>query len=302
MLQTCVVNGAIDAPRFEGTHVVIGNRIYILGGSTGPTVSSALVSAAGQLGSFQILSGANLRFERRGGAASVVGQQLCVTGGRPSGPSGWGSDTYCATIQSDASVGAFATDGTNIPNEYNGGQLAYMMPVVIDADLWIEGGNAGGTLHGYGLRRRPMAAWTLVPNAIEQGRFDATQVLLENNLYVVGGQDINMTRETVMRAQVINGIPSTLAIVPGLTLPRVQQAASSVVVGDRFITFGGQGGPRDVVASTINSDHTLGGFSALAMPMTCLDTNGSPGAELIDDNVYILGASQSATIQRFPLR
>lgn len=144
---------ALSSERGSQVQVVIGGRIYLIGGdgpSTLSSVDAATVSATSELGAFAEAP-IQLATARFGACGAVVGSSVYVLGGND------GTQAIAsverATVAADGSLGSFADSGVALTLPRLGATAA-----VIGSYLYVGGGNSNGTDVGTTLERAPIAA------------------------------------------------------------------------------------------------------------------------------------------------
>jgi len=96
--------------RRDHAMVVVGNGVYVIGGSNGSPMASlerATIKADGLLENFELVPDVQLATARYGHTATVIGDSVFVVGG--TGPSGVIGDVERSRIGSDGRLGPFTS-------------------------------------------------------------------------------------------------------------------------------------------------------------------------------------------------
>ena len=218
--QSVVLNNA----RYGHTSAVIGNHLYIVGGTAGGAVLSdverATINQDGSLGPFAIVSGVNLVTARNGQSSAVLGGYLYVLGG--TNTIELTSVERAAINNSDGSLGQFATvAGVKLQ-----GGLFNHTNAVIGTYLYVIGGEtlpSGGVEFFPGnVERATILAdgslgsfTTLSGIKLRTPRASHSTIVSGNYLYALGGNaSSSTTLSSIERATLsADGVPGSFRAV-----------------------------------------------------------------------------------------
>jgi Kelch motif protein len=291
----CHGSNLVTARFFHAT-VVVGNLLYVIGGSDRINsldgVERATINADGSLGIFATVPGVVLGVPRSGATAVVIGRSVYVIGGANS--SGPRATLERASINPDGSLGGFAiVQGVALATA-----RSQHMSVVLGNSLYVLGGlDAGNAPLGSVERATIQPDGSLGPFAPVSGvalltaRSGATAAVVGASLYVVGGGGSSATLDTVERAAIDgDGSLGAFTLVSGVHLNTPRASLASAVVGSSLYVLGGFASmPTDSVEQApINSDGSLGAFSTSStVQLTDLHTGLS--AVVARNYLYVVG-------------
>ncbi|HEY1814520.1 MAG TPA: hypothetical protein VGG74_19340 [Kofleriaceae bacterium] len=286
--------------------VVIGNRMYIIGGFADSvpldSIEQATIAADGTLGPFTT-STVTLTTGRAELTTAVIGNYIYAIGGGTAGTpnplDGLGS-VERAPIAVDGTLGTFSVvSGVSLSSP----RFGHVSAVVGDW-LYVAGGTPGGSSYLSQIERAPIAAdGTLgafvVAGALSIDRWNPTSVVLGDAWFVVGGYSgTNGNLGSVDRVTfAADGSVVGSQVVAGATLQFPRANLAGAVIGNDLYTFGGidnTGTNTDVERASIDA----GG--AVATGTTLTGTLEAPvvfGASAVSgDQLYMLGGDNTLGI------
>ena len=259
---------------------VIGNHVFVFGGSGDTRVEQASVNPDGTLGSFATLTDVALTTKRSGLATAIVGSYLYILSGDTAG------SVERSTIAVDGSLGPFAVvAGLALVTQRD------HTATVIGDKLYVLGGSgANGFLPDVEESTigpdGSLGAFASLPFIkLATARSEHTSAVVGTYLYVVGGMSAAATElSTLERADIHNGITS-FETVPDVSIAATR-GLTAAVVGSSLYTVGGS--PSVVQRATINTNDTLGAFrtpadGGLVIPRF------APATVAIGNYVYVIG-------------
>jgi N-acetylneuraminic acid mutarotase len=307
----------LSGPRIEGTSVMIGDRLYLIGGADvmlltpRNDVDSATVLPDGSLGAFSLVSGVTLTSTRLSSSIAVIGSYVYVIGGTDTSSSNNGLTTVeRAPINADGTLGTFAAyTASHLVIGRSGAPVA-----VVGNSLYIFGGAGNGFAALSSIEKAPIDAsgnlgtFTSITNRLAFNHAAASVAVLGNYLYVLGGLDGAQSTSVFERGSTLNGNLGTIdyqldsnANQMYMSVPRTLH--TSAVVGDHLYLIAGANnvgmpsdpGLRNVDHSAVLSDGSLGGFSLLSTSTLSDGPFYHQGARA-GSYVYVLGgASHTST-------
>lgn len=251
--------------RYFHTQAVLGDYLYVLGGSAGNTVERATISGDGSLATFALVPGVTLVTARHGHVSTVVENHLYVLGGQDATNFDYKNDVEQAAINPDGSLGTFATvAGVTLVAPRTG-----HTSVIVGNYLYVLGGaNGVGTQTPIPLSTVERAAinadGSLGPFATVSGvalvtaRYYHTSAVIGNYVYVLGGVGENFGGVLSAERAIINadGSLGPFTSVSGVNWTKVRDSATSLVVGNSLYVLGGYNGnfPNSIEHATLNVD------------------------------------------------
>jgi N-acetylneuraminic acid mutarotase len=280
------------------TTIIIGEVLYVIGGSTASSVSASIERSAirpdGSLSEFSTLSGSALRTAREGHVSIVLGNALYVIGGlNSSGPL---SDIERAPLVGDNSLGAFVA-------------LSLRIPVARRHHVGVRAGNFLYMVGGEGLNGEVLSSIdrSSIDAGESLGEFSISDTSLSNR--GVSTKSISLGRymyvavqNSISRAE-LGGDGTLGPFLPLLDLgldSNYESYAIAVVKNSLYLI----GGAHDMVtsftadavvkAATINADGTITKFSTV--PGVSLTTPRSDAMVAIAGNrLYVMGGFSEHT-------
>ena len=179
--------------RQNHTSAIVGNYLYVLGGSNGSVLNSverAPISPDGSLGTFATVQvtptvSLTLAFTRTAHTSAVVGGDLYVLGGTNS-PVGTSINVERAKINPDSSLSAFGSVSPGISLMMG---RCYHASIVVGSSLYAIGGYCGNGTEGAMIDKNGLldsfANGPSVP--LGPGRYLHTLTVVGNYLYAIGG-------------------------------------------------------------------------------------------------------------------
>ena len=280
----------LSTARIYLTAEVIGNRVYVIGGSNGTaplsSVEVARIDADGSLSGFSS-AGVTLLTAREQHASVVIGNYLYVLGGRAGSAL---ASIERAPIQADGSLGAFEQAGSlTTPREgltvfvagnrlhvvggKNTTPLSSVESAIIRADGSLEAFRDAGV-------------------SLAAARSGHTVHVLRDHAYIVAGTGASGGLGSVERAPILSdgrlGAFQTLGA--SLGLPRGNH--HSLLLGDTLTVFGGNIARPKAERATIKPDGSMGAFEVLPQAFSSDFCKGS-GQVIVGNAAYLLGGSES---------
>lgn len=226
--------GSLPSPRGYHCAAVLGDWLYLVGGSTtglaaARDVLRAPIEPDGDLGAF-VDTGIDLVTGRHAPVCAAVGGRLYVIGGSNQ------ASLESAPVAPDGTLGAFVTEATSLALG-----RGFAASAVVDSRLFVVGGLSGSTsvddvewadLEADG----SLGAFSAAPLA-EPWCCGAAAVLGEQ-LYLVGGRTTDSAHVPgALRADTAAAVPSFES--GGLELVSPRRGNRAVVLGDRIHLIGG---------------------------------------------------------------
>ncbi len=289
----------------NATAVVYNGYVYVAGGQVSITLQNkvyyARLNTDGTLGSWQTAT--NLPQAIQSQSSVVANGYLYMLGGSNNVINNNINSIYYAKINSDGSIGAWTTNGTNLPAATRG-----HTSVVANGYVYMIGGNAsGGTTNVYFAKLNgdgSVGSWTST-NGMPAARVGHSSVVANGYVYAMGGDDTSNAQDEVFFAKLNdNGTVGTWAtnqyLIPGvrgnISKNGVIENGYMYVVGGSTTTSGTSGIQSTVYyASTarisMNANLDLiglsGGNIASASGMV---GNGAVGGSVFAGNIFSNGS------------
>ncbi|MNS68290.1 Kelch motif protein [compost metagenome] len=242
---TAVPGLALSHARAGHTSVVVGDRLYVIGGRDGAgflgSVEQAIIGPDGELGSFSPVPGIDLATPRGSATGAVVGGHLYVMGGH--GDGGILQSVERSAIDADGRIGPFAS----VAGLALGAPRTCHTGVAIGPSVYVLGGvDASGRILRSVERATLALDGTLGPfrrqgAALQTPRSTPSSLIADGFLYVIGGADnARTTFASIERAPVRpDGVLGAFAPWPySLASPR--SFHSSVEAHGSLYVLGGQ--------------------------------------------------------------
>ena len=294
---------ALVAPRAGHESVVVGDYLYVLGGSGSggalASVERARIAADGTLGAFETVSSTRLTAPRKLASIAMVGAWLYVIGG---------ADTEMlntverASINVDGSLGPFAVVTEVSLTTAREGHTSH----VIGEALYVIGGS-GNTGQLNTIERatiRPDGSLesfaSVVGVTLTSSRTEHSSVVLGGKLYVIGGSNSNGALASVERAS-INRDDTLDSFSPGLDLASARFGHTGAIVGNWYYIVGGAGAAdlKTLERASINASDGLGSF-AMDAGTSLVTGRHSYSSAIIGNYFYVIGGwggSTTITVQ-----
>jgi len=271
----------LTTARHGHTMAVVGNYLYVLGGTGGLTgIERSSLNASGSLGAFATLPDVTLTTARSNAMSAVIGDYLYVLGGANS--------VERASIHADGTLDSFAP----------------VLGITIDDAVLGPIANTGSYLYALGraIGRAPIHAdstldpFTRIADVVvPDGRVSFTATMVGRYLYVVGGY--NVPSQTPVRLSSIARAPLAAdgslgpfePVSPTLTAARSAHAA--VLIANYLYVLGGDSetGPlKSVERAVVNSDGSVGSFAVVPELALTVPRAGHT-AEIVGNQLYIVG-------------
>jgi len=296
--------GQLFQPRANHAALVLGNRVYVFGGSgmTGAlqVVESSLFSSEGTL-DFIGMPDVYLPAPKADAAVTMIGNYVYVIGGQPLG-SGPTSLVERASIINSSQIDTFASDQSalNTPRSMHAN-------VVIGQWLYVIGGqNGSGPLSTIEIAEiRPdgsLSEFALYPYTLKKGRFGHTALIVDDVLYIIGGIDsAGNVLDTIETAKINEDgsleAPQTHLVrlfAPRGRFTMFAQGIYAYVFGGRTAT----GTPNTDLASIeygiFDSGTQLTGFNDYNID-TIKETREGAASIVVGDFVYMIGGDNNGS-------
>lgn len=251
-----VPGASLRTARRDAAIARLGNRVFILGGSSGvalDTIESAVIDTDGVLGAFSNVDGVTLASPRSGHVAEVIGRSIYVLGGTS-------TQVERALVDASGAFGSFIPAASIVT-------LRRSRPasVVAGGHLYLLGGFDGGPLatveraaiDGTGA----LGGFSPVASELGTPRDGARAIALGSSLYVLGG---SVSDGSVERASIgADGALGGFSAVGSLSTPRTAPTLS--VIGNHLWLFGGgtaAGAVASLERASINASGRLSNFAA----------------------------------------
>jgi hypothetical protein len=300
---------ALVVPRTDLTAAVIGNYIYVMGGTFLDSVERAPINTDGTIGSFQLLMNVKLALGVAGASAQVIGDQLYVIGGATSSQ-GSSHGVQAARIRNDGTIGTFAP----VPGVTMFSGRAGMATAVLGDWLYVFGGGFDYMDDDMLIERAPihgdhtLGTFQSTHRWLPQRRYGLTVAFAGDTVHVIGGEQGPGTygEWDIYRATIDNsGGLMNFAVDPATAPARYGQGL--VTSGDGVYLLGGMTGASTYTASVARAtvvEGNLGSFSN--QPAVTLRTPRAGFATaVIGTYVYVIGGRSATgvigTIERAPI-
>lgn len=287
-----IVPGVSLAVARQGhTSVVIGNMLYVVGGSDGAPLDSverATINADGSLEPFSLVSNVHLVVARQDHAIAVAANFLYVVGG--SGGGRMLNNVERTAIAPDGSLEQFAT----VPGVALATARSRHTVALFKNMLYVVGGRSdSGPLSDVEASPinsdellGPFVAAQAAMVAPRQGQATA---IVGNYLYMLGGAG-STPLASIERAS-LDGSGNLEPLSPfgaaGFVIPRAGFAA--VVIGDYVYVIGGESTSANTIErATIRADGTLGPFGAV-VGVALMTSRKYHTAAVVGSYLYIIG-------------
>lgn len=307
-----VPNVALTQSRglMQNATVVVGNYVYVLGGSDSNgmalgTIERAPIHADGSLGSFAVVPGVTLVRPRYNHTVSIVGNTLVVTGGSTGVAPYFLDSVEAAPIHPDGSLGAFAEVGHLVVAREAHSAL------VVGGSLYIFGGDttAGGAPAIGSIERAAILADGSLGAFASAGqlatpRQSAAVWQLGATVFIAGGGGNAGAQTSVESANIqADGTLGAFATSPASTLAVGEQCGGAVVSGNHAYLIGGVATSATAERASIDVG---GGLGAPATATFALSTARDRYARaVIGSNLYLVGGSTNDTtlssVERAPI-
>jgi N-acetylneuraminic acid mutarotase len=272
----------LDTPRYEHTSAVIGNYLYVIGGTNGGSLNSverAVINPDSSLSGFTPVADASLRTARERHTSAVIGNYLYVVGGIHGGSL---NSVERAAIAGDGLLGAFVpAPGVALATPRDGHASA-----VVGNNLYVLGGvsgflpvsdveratvNADGSLSSFA--KEPAVSMALSP-------VGDTTVVIGNYLYLMGA--------FIARASIVgDGLLGAFAPAPGVSMATGRSRFVVFVANNFLYAVGGSGGPTTVERAAINVDGSLERFANVS-GVHLSEDRVAPASVVIGNRFYVL--------------
>ncbi len=300
---------SLTVSRASHSSVVIGNSIYVIGGSTNngsghPTyladLERATIDARGDLAPFSAVSGTGLAVARSEQATVVAGDSLYLIGGFAGGDLG---SVEHARIDADGSLSAWGmAPGVALIKSRHAASS-----VVVDEWLYIiggivDGGRADATIERARLRAGSLSPFSIAHNvSLATARSGHANVVIGGSVYVIGGADqLGHALALTERARVgTEGWVSSFTPVPELALTTARYGHTLAIVGDWLYVIGGVDAEEHTLATVerarIGADGHLSPFAPVPGLVLTTARHGH-GSAVVGDWLYIIGGENRGAL------
>lgn len=283
---------ALVTPRTGHVSVVIGNSLFVIGGTRSDgskldSIERAIIQRDGSLGPFASVDAA-LSIPRSGHTAEVIGNELYVLGGNTTGgiPS---SSVERASIGADGSLGTFSSaPGVMLSAPRTGHRSA-----VLSGVLYVLGGSgSGGVIASVesaaismGGSLGPFAAYA---TALSTARTGHTMALIGNWTYMIGGRNTGNPTATVERANI--NADGALSAFADLSVSTVQSREHSAItaIRDSIYVIGRSGSATTIERAILSPDGSATVFRTVAGISTVMGRSSHTLA-LAGNYLYAIG-------------
>jgi hypothetical protein len=289
---------ALASAREAAASAVIGNSVYVIGGSgVLGSLERATVNPDGSLGPFATVDGVSLTAARSRHTVAVVGTRLYVLGGSANGIT-FGSIER-ATISPDGSLGVFDTiSELNLATARSGHTTA-----VVGSFLYALGG-AGSTGLLNSVERAAinpdgsLGSFTTVNSAVlGTARSSHATVIARNFLYLIGGStsaaDLTSLERTTINA---DGSVGTFSAISDVHFTTARNGYTTAVVGPYLYLLGGDN-PSSVERASVALDGRLGPFTAVP-GVTLVEPRSGFTSVIVKNYLYVIGGSLTKSVER----
>ena len=292
------VNVKLNAGRTGHAAVVLGNFLYVLGGSNGGSDLGSLerariIDEQGSLDAFETVAGIAMGTARSYFTVAYTGENLFVIGGMAGG-------TPTNSVERMHVSGSGYVDNFVQASHLVEARSNHVSVVLGDNVYVIGGRNAARTVTSVEVApivdQEALTFSAMLDNVrLNEPKQDAALAVVGNYVYLFGGRQMGTGNDSDSsypeRASIIEG--GTLASFKENPTTLVVQRGdhASVVLGNKLYVIGGYSGTQieqSVEVSTINPDGTLAGFGMA--PGVSLTTARFGHSVLVDDNrLYVFG-------------
>jgi len=283
---------ALSAARRGSASVVLGNSLYLIGGTGNGVLDSverSTIDVNGSLGPFAVLPDLALTTARTGHTATVVRDTLYVIGGSSS--SGVVGNVERAFITGDGTLGTFALIGEARLMTPRAGHTS----VRFGNSLYILGGvGSSGELASIeqATAHTDGSIDTFTPSRIgslARGRGGSVKAIARNYLYLLGGTNSDGSYSNSIEHASLNnsGALGTFSVIPDVVLaPKTSNLLGVFVTGSWLYVFTA----GLVERAPIGDDDSLSAF-ALAPDVMLEPARHEYSIAEMTDRVYVLGGS-----------
>lgn len=294
----------LAARRRGHASVVIGDGLYVLGGSDGAPLDSverAAIKPDGSLAAFATVPGVHLAIARHGHTAVVVGSYLYLAGG--TGNAGALDNVERAPINPDGTLGPFSlVAGVTLPTPRSGHSA-----IVLGGVLYLIGGSDGSgplssivraAFDASGL----LGAFTTLPEAMLTARQGHATAVVGNQVYALGGVGAGTLDSVEWTTLVFNGELPAPAEVVSVTFVAARSEATAVAIGSYVYMIGGAtNGANTIERATVGADGALSSFATVD-GISLTTPRRRHTAAVIGKSLYVIGGTGAAgpvkTIER----
>jgi len=287
----------VQTPRNGHASVIVGNYVYLIGGSSGTgsdldSIERAQIDNNGDLGPFEQVAGRQLLAGRTRFSIAVSGTKLFIIGGQRNGSPI--ENVERAELRPDASIGDFEPAGSLAM-----ARAGHVSTVVGDTVYVFGGENSSGPIDSVESAKifiEPELLFAVAPMKLSSPRQNAALTVVGNYVYLFGGLDQNANPVfAIERASIIDSTTLDPFIVPSATLQTPRTGHASVVLGNKLYVIGGRNTMEldSVEVSEILPDGSLGGFSTTTRNLIAPRAGH---ALLVSNNrLYVIGGRRGNT-------
>lgn len=289
---------ALATPRTGHVSVVIGNSLFVIGGTRSDgtklgSIERAIIQPDGSLGPFAGVDAA-LSIPRSGHTAEVIGNELYILGGDTTGgfPS---SSVERASIGADGSLGTFSpAPGVMLSAPRTGHRSA-----VLGGVLYVLGGSSSGGLTA-SVESAPISTGgSLGPfaasgTALSTARTGHTMALIGNWIYMIGGRNTGNPTATVERANLNedSALSAFADLDASIVMPREHSAIAAI--RDSIYLIGQSAGATTIERAMLSPDGSASAFRIVAGISTVM-ARSSHTLALAGNSLYVIGGDTAPT-------
>jgi N-acetylneuraminic acid mutarotase len=292
-----VAANTLRTPRFGAAAVIVGNLLYVIGGSDGSVrrddVEVATINPDGTLSAFRTVPDVTLATAVDQHTASIVGDNLYVVGG-------FSTTGTCniqrAKILGDGTLSTFANVPTATLQVLRGAHGA----VVVGDSLYVMGGASAvdyldtverATIDAHG----ELSNFSIV-SKLTRRRRGLTSVVIGNYVYALGGYDFSISQSSERAPIGASAALSPLAAAPTTQAAVARSQAVTAVVGNNVYLVGGDDGSvvgPPVARAAVLGDGTLAPFASTNVPSLRQMRRGAAGF-VAGPYLYVVGGLSPA--------
>lgn len=251
--------------------LVTKNRVYVIGGisasSASAEVYTAPINGDGTIGAWATTTALPQTVSKS--HLVVTKNRVYLIGGVVNG--GSSNVIYTAPINSDGTLGAWATTATNFPVAIKQAHV-----VSTGSRVYVIGGNVGGnavTTSYYAPINSDgtLGAWALSSSSTPSPIYSGQVIVTKNYVYIIGGRGGIGYPNSVAYRGVLNAdgtITDWTNQTAASGIPGTRSDSSSIIVGNQAYLIAGFTGSSNTVTntvytSTVNADGTLSSWTTL---------------------------------------
>jgi len=286
-------SNSLPASRYSSSAVTANGYVYVIGGSNGSnpqsTIYYAKINSDGSLGAWATNANAlpvNLELH----SSITANGYIYVIGGNSGSAQ---ATVYYAKINSDGSLGAWATNANALPVVTD-----YHSSVAANGYVYVIGGTSTGSNAVYYAKINSdgsLGVWASA-NILPATRFQHSSITANGYVYVIGGSASGAT--TVYYAKINSDGSLGAWATNANALPAARKDHSSIVANGYVYVISGYDGTNSystVYYSKINSDGSLGAWATNANALPAVRRLQS--SIIANGYVYVIGGYDGATVR-----